>query len=83
MTETELLKVQLTIALEALTRLASWEEGAEVDNSFDSPHTAKTARLAISDMTRARTLPHEFSLYKQGLPSEVSAPKTTERGSET
>jgi hypothetical protein len=55
MTETELLKVQLSIALEALTTLASWDEGAEVDNSFDSPHTATTARRAISDMTRART----------------------------
>ena len=37
----------LGILFEAITRIASWDEGREVNGSFDEPVSAKIARDAL------------------------------------
>ena len=59
----------LQIAVEALTRIASFDEGAEVDSAFDSPATARTARTALKAIEDYRALPTEdiIRMAREGM----------------
>lgn len=52
----------LQIALAALSRIASLDEGETVDSTFDEPKSASTARKAIKDIVAWQPLPDDVLL---------------------